>query len=279
MNILITGATGFIGTKVVDKLKDNHSLYITSRNIVKAQEEFPFAKVVSINEIDHLKLDGVVHLQGLPISSIWSKKNKEIIYSSRIDPLKKIAKLKLKFLVGASAQSIYENDKLKVRKEEEKVKLQDNFLSKVAFDWEKYTNKSKTRVVNLRISMVLGERGFLSKLIPQFKYGFGGYFGDKDSGISWIHVDDLVSIIEWAIKDTKVNGPINCAANYTSNYNFMKTLARVLNKPFWLHVPAFIIKLLGEQSQLLLASVKMKSKYQKFKYTNLEKALKSIVLK
>lgn len=276
MKILITGATGFIGRKLVKRLKSKHELYIVSRNLKKAEDEFPFAKVVSINEISHLKLDGIIHLQGMPILSTWTKKNKKIIYDSRIEPLKKFQKLKLKFLISASAQAIYENDKYKVRNENERIGKRNDFLSNLTYDWEKYANRAKCRVVNLRLSMVLGKIGFLSKLIPQFKLGLGGYLGDKDSGVSWIHIDDLISIIEWSIEN-EINGPINCAANYTTNYEFMHTIGKVLNKPVWLHIPGFLVKLIGEKSKLFLSSIKMKSRYKNYKYTNLKKALKSII--
>lgn len=276
MKILITGGTGFIGSKVVDKLKKKHQIIV----FLRTQKLIPGVQVIKWDYKDPLpdiKVDGIIHLMGKNILDSWTNKNKKEIYNSRIIPLKKFQKkYKLKFLISASAQAIYPNGD-KVYDETSPISKKNTFLTKLCKDWERYARKVNAhRVVNLRISMVLGKQGFLKKIIPVFKYYMGGYI-NPEQRISWIHVDDLVKIIIYCVENN-VNGPVNCAAGHTTYKKFTNSLAKALKRPNWVRIPKFLVMLLGERSELFLASIAMKSKLNiKWKYSKLDQALRNLI--
>ena len=138
----------------------------------------------------------------------------------------------------------------------------------------------------MRTGIVLGEKGgALSKMLPAFKLGLGGPMGNGRQWMSWIHIDDLVGIILHLINNKDIKGAVNATApNPVTNKRFSSTLARVLNRPAFLPMPAFVLKLmLGEMAEELLLSgqrvmpKKILGAGYHFQYADLEKALSEVV--
>ncbi len=191
---------------------------------------------------------------------------------------------KPKVFISCSAIGFYgdcKNDN--VTEENKKGK---GFLSDVTDEWEKATNiasKAGIRVVNIRLGMVLSkEGGALKKMLFPFKMGLGGTIGDAKQYISWISIKDLPSSINHIIDNKDIKGAVNVVSpNPVTNYEFTKTLGKVLNRPTVLPLPKFLTKLIfGEMGEeLLLSSIKVKPEKLlntefKFKYPKLEMALK-----
>jgi len=162
----------------------------------------------------------------------------------------------------------------------------DDFLARVVRDWEhaaRLATALGVRVVNVRIGIVLGNGGALKKMIPPFRFGLGGRIGSGKQWMSWIHVDDLVNLILFAIAKSSVSGPLNGTAPHpVTNAEFTKELASVLHRPAIFPVPVFGLKLLfGEMAQAILASQRVIPKaaleagYQ-FKHPNLNSSLADI---
>ncbi len=302
MKVLVTGATGFVGTKLVNELfRDGHEINILSRNATSAKNKFS----VPVNTFDwkteelpsseaFAGVEAIVNLAGEGIANKrWSETQKKKIYDSRIvgttNLLKGMQKsgVKPKVVVSASAIGFYGdrgNDVL-----QENAAKGTGFLSDVCADWEKVAieNTSGVRLVNLRIGVVLGSQGgMLQKLLPLFKLGLGGPVGNGNQWMSWVHVDDLISLIKFSLKTNEVAGPVNAVApNPATNKEFTKAMGTALSRPAVLPAPAFGIKLaMGELSALVLDSQKVSSEKAeklgfKFEYPTIDKALNEIVKK
>ena len=302
MKIFITGATGFIGTNLVKKLlQDNHEVVCSVRNTEKARKKLGEKVTLfpSHSFHNHLKktiatCDAVINLAGEPIIKKWTKENKKLIYDSRIKTTQKLMQAvdraypQPKVVISASAVGYYGNRGPTTLTE--KAFSSGGFLANLCDEWERairLTGPGKipnTRLVNLRIGVVLGNGGALKKMLLPFKLGLGGILGNGKQYMPWIHIDDMVSIIVESLQNTEIRGPINCVApNFTTNKKFTKTLGSVLRRPTIFPVPAFILKLIfGEAACVLLDSQKvypqkLKDKNFVWKFYNLRTALKDLV--
>lgn len=306
MKVLITGATGFVGQRLVQKLSKSHKLVIVSRNSQRAEQKFQtlcpendfsyvewndFESTPDLSE--HRNLDGVVNLMGESVAGKrWSDKQKKILEDSRIKTSQllfeslKENKIHLKFFINSSAIGFYGDQKDKVL--DENSSKGDGFLADLVSDWEKVSEEHKSlydRKTTIRIGIVLGKNGgAMSKMLPAFKLGLGGKIGSGEQYMSWIHLDDLVSILCCAIEDREYTGIINAVSEFpATNFDFTKTLATLLARPYLFSVPKLALSLgLGEMKQILLDSQRVKSLFLKekkfhFKYPTLEIALKDVV--
>jgi uncharacterized protein (TIGR01777 family) len=160
-------------------------------------------------------------------------------------------------------------------------------MADVCVAWEKEADLAESlgiRLVKLRTGIVLGANGgALAKMIPPFKAGMGGKLGHGDQWMSWIHLDDLVGIVQRAIENP-LRGPVNgTSPNPVTNADFTKALGHSLSRPAVVPMPAFSLKLLfGEMSDILLASQRVLPKAAEaagytFKYPGLEQALANIL--
>ena len=226
-------------------------------------------------------------MSGSSISKYWSKKNKKIIYNSRIYSTKVLSNsiLKLKnppkVFISASAVGIYGNRKSEKLTEESLINA-NCFLSNLCVDWEAEANKVEqtTRVVNLRLGIVLDvQNGMLKKMIPFFKLGLGSFISPTTQYISWIDLLDLYHLIKFIIS-SNISGPINATSpNPVTNKEFIKTLAKNLNRPCIITTPQFVLKLfLGEASLLMCEGQRVLPKKLvengfKFKFYNLKDSL------
>jgi uncharacterized protein (TIGR01777 family) len=296
-NILISGGSGFIGKHLTDLLiEKGFSVSILSRSDKKNTTNISYFKWdVSNQTIDEaavLNADYIIHLAGENIAEKrWTAKRKLAIIDSRekstqliYSVLKKNNK-KLDAFISASAVGIYGA----VNGEEictEETPLAHDFLGSTCQKWENvidFIENLHIRTVKIRTGLVLGKNdGFLKKLIPIFKYRLGSVLGSGKQYMPWIHVDDLCHVYLEAVVNEEMNGPYNAAVNdNTNNAIFSKTLARVLGYSIWLpNVPEFVLKFaMGEMSKIVLygrrvSSEKLEKLGFKFKYKNLEEALK-----
>ncbi|MBI9072877.1 MAG: TIGR01777 family oxidoreductase [Melioribacteraceae bacterium] len=303
MKITITGATGLIGKKLVQKLAaQNHEISVLTRNIEKAKSILP--QINSFTEWDYNKQDGgwidvisqsdvVIHLAGENImAKRWNKDHKYAIRNSRVEGTKNIVRAiensdkRPKVFISASAVGYYGN--VEFGKVDEEKTAGDDFLARVTDEWETSSKKIDElgiRRVCVRLGLVLDKNeGALAKMLPVFKLGMGGKISKGSQYWSWIHVDDVVSVFLEIINNENLKGAINCTApNPVTNKKFTKILGAVLGKPALFPVPKKIIKaVLGEGSEAVLSGVcavpkKLLDNGFKFKFENLEDALKDLL--
>jgi uncharacterized protein (TIGR01777 family) len=301
-NVLISGGSGFIGRNLTTLLlAKGYSVSILSRSEKQNKGDVFYYKwdvaKQTIDEEAILKADYIIHLAGENIAEKrWTAKRKAAIIDSRekstqllYSVLKKHYK-KLDAFVSASAVGIYGA----VNGEEictEDMKPANDFLGYTCQKWEDsidFIENLNIRTVKIRTGLVLGKNdGFLKKLIPLFKYRFGSALGSGKQYMPWIHVDDLCAIYLQAISDASMEGPYNAAiCDNTTNTLFSKTLARVFGYSIWLpNVPAFVLKLvMGEMAKIVLtgrrvSSDKIEQTGFKFKFNNLEEALRNCLTK
>lgn len=299
MKIAISGATGLIGKKIVNKLINrNDEVIVLTRSIQKAKNVFDN----KVNFVDWSKnfdewktqlenVDVVINLAGENVMARrWNKEHKRKIYSSRINGTKKLVDAilsltnKPKVFISASAIGYYGNINDEV---DENSKAGTDFLAKVVKDWEdasKSIEEKNIRRVIVRIGIVLDKNeGALPKLVLPFKFFVGGSIGSGKQWLSWIHVDDLIKIFLFAI-DNEINGVYNAVSpNPVKMKYFAKTIGKILHRPSFFNVPEFVLKLvLGEGAASILNGAKVKSeKIQmagfKFHYEKLEDSLISLL--
>lgn len=273
MNILITGATGFVGRALCLELcKRGHQLTAVTRDPRRLQEgdwQLPIETLkwnpsredcpISLDPFD-----AVIHLMGESLTAgRWTDERKQAIYDSRVGATKRLLAAldkrtrPLPLLISASAIGYYPTGSSEAF--DEAGPTGTGFLAKVCRDWEAAASGSErlSRTVLLRIGVVLGaEGGALEKMLPPFKLGVGGPLGNGRQMMSWIHRDDLVKIICQSLEDQRYEGPINCVAPHpVSNRDFTAKLGHVLHRPTALKVPSSALKLaLGEMAGVLLES-------------------------
>lgn len=301
MNILITGATGFVGRHLVQRLKqDQHTIKVLSRNGKSASQklgvpafDWDYAKEeVPSDALENIQI--IIHLMGENIGSgRWTKERKREIYDSRIISARKLvaaAPDSLECFVSASAIGIYPGEGDDVYDESYTVPAQVGFMQTICRDWEaeaaKIENKGVRRV-SVRTGIVLGDGGMLEKLLPVFKIGLGGPVGDGRQWLPWIHIDDLVSVYINAALDKRYHGPINAVVPNPVRYGeFAAAFGKALHRPAFFPTPAFILKLmLGEAAALALNSyhivpTRLRQEYDfKFKFTDIQAALDDLFRK
>jgi len=302
--ILITGATGSIGQRLISELiARGDEFKIFTRSPEKVKKELPSVKNIIKWDYntpeewkEHLNgIDVVIHLAGANLGAKrWNKEYKKLVYESRIISTRKLVQAiatvdkKPKAFICSSAVGYYGNRADDYLSEEED--RADNYLAKLCSDWEKEAAKVETlgvRRVSIRTGLVLSkDEGLLKQMIPSFKLFLGGYLGNGRQWFPWIHIDDIVEIYLHIIDNDKLNGAVNAASpGIVKMKVFAKTLGRVLHRPSFLPIPNFAIKILkGElgnyatDSQRVVVNKLQKGEY-KFKFENLKDALRDLLKK
>lgn len=193
----------------------------------------------------------------------WTSERKKILTESRILPTQLIVqaikqcKAPPKLLINASAIGFYEPTNHMPRKAlTESDPAGNGFLCQLFKTWEETALEAKnvTRVVVLRLGIVLGDGGFLKKVTPVFKLGLGVIFGNGQAPFCWIHSTDLCRIVSFVIHEPTLSGPINAVSPEASTSElFFTQLAKKLKRPLFLRLPEWLVKwMFGEMSELLL---------------------------
>ncbi len=281
MKILITGATGFVGTRLSEKLlNEGHELHILSRNTSHLPPVFnhPNVKAFSWQDsstpppIESISgINGVINLMGENIAAKrWSVEQKKKLHSSRVESTIQLTSVinqnrsaPLDFFISASAVGIYPVNTNETLTEDSKVA--NNFLATLCKDWEAaaHTLKNCKRTVIIRTAVILeAHGGALAKMLPPFKLGLGGPIGMGDHVMSWIHLDDLVDLYVKAAADDRYSGIYNGSTSHpVDNFHFTKALGDALHKPTLIPVPATALKIaFGEMSSVILDSQAVVSK-------------------
>lgn len=289
LKIAITGATGFIGKALSDFLqKSGHEVFAITRQRGKENSIFYDPENKNIEKEKLEGMDVVINLAGENIGSgKWTREKKEKIQTSRIqgtqflvETLNQLEK-KPELLISASGVGFYGMHAGKDTNETSPAG--QDFLAKTCVLWEQEAkNFQGERLIIARFGVVLSpDGGMLKQLIPIFSKGLGSIMGDGKQLLSWIALEDLVSVLYHCILHKSCKGIINVVAEKPiTNKEFSQTLARVLQKPLWLRIPKCFISLLGgEKAKTLVLgnncaqSENIKNWQIPLQFTSLEKAL------
>ncbi|MGG4392713.1 TIGR01777 family oxidoreductase [Paenibacillus thiaminolyticus] len=295
---MISGGTGLIGKALYKAwLDQGHEVIVLSRSRTKlrAKETHPHAHVVNWSELEThppscSDVDVVVNLAGETISQRWTVTAKNRIVASRIVPARRLAEWaeeqprKLPLLINASGSSGYGSSETAVFDERSPLAGQD-FLSDVIRQWEAAADTIPAeRRIKLRIAPVLSNDGGVYPLMRlPYRLGFGGKIGSGRQPFSWIHIDDIVRLIDYAVQDPSLSGPVNASAPDTvTNDEFGRKLGAVYRRPHWFPAPAWALKLaLGEMSMLILEGQRVYPAAAlnagfTFRYGELDEALRAL---
>jgi uncharacterized protein len=293
MKIAISGGSGFIGTHLINYLlSKQYEVLLISRSQKTTQQ-----KVVHVTwdqlDLDRRpleKLDAWINLAGESINQRWTAAAKARIMDSRKMIIQHMARLlgklqeKPKVIINSSAIGIYGTSDTETFTEDSKTHATD-FLSEVVEEWEKATEQIKDiRVVRIRTGLVLSlDGGALPSMITPYRFGVGGRVGKGTQWVSWIHIEDMVRLIDYCIVADKISGAVNATSPYpVTMEQFGRTIAKVWHRPHLFPVPSFVLKLMfGEMSvlvlegQRVLPQVLLKHGYI-YQYKELAAALKQL---
>ena len=302
MRILVTGATGAIGSAVCDALLARGDDVVgLSRNPDKARGTNPTVRWHAWDPANERPpaaafdgVDGVINLVGEEINQRWNEEVKQRIRESRIRATKNLVDGMLaadpspRVLISGAAVGIYGLERGDAILDEDKRPGAD-FLAQVVVDWEAaaaQATKGDIRVATVRTGLILDpDSGLLKQLLPIFKLGGGGPIAGGDQYMPWIHIDDEVGLILWALDTQSISGPVNLSApNPVTNKTFSKILGRVLKRPAIFPAPKLAVRALrgGEVADFVTASLRVVprralDKGYTFRFPELEPALRDLL--
>jgi uncharacterized protein len=302
MRIVISGGSGFIGKKLVERLANgNNDLTLLSRNPDNIAGSLPRIRIAywDAKRTDTLvefirDADAIINLAGEPVAGgRWTAGRKHAIRSSRLDSTKAIiagieaSGRKPLLLINASAVGFYGN--VPHGEVTESSPKGGGFLADLCSDWENEAlrgEKSGVRVVLLRTGIVLDKNGgALKKFLLPFHLFAGGIIGSGEQWMPWIHINDMISAVIYIIENSAVSGPVNLSApEPVQMKDFCRTLGEIMRRPSLMHIPAGILKMtLGEMAVPLILEgqkvvpEKLLSAGYKFRFPGLEGALRNIL--
>jgi len=293
--IVITGATGFIGSNIARRLiKEGNRVSIVSRSTERAKSVIPDAvEYIEWNyKTDPAGFvngrDVVIHLMGENIMARrWTAKHKKEVINSRIESTRALVKgienaeVKPELFVHSSAIGFYGNGFFEADENSKKGK---GFLADVVSEWENEAaevEKYGVRRVSVRLGIVLDKNeGALKKMILPFKFFIGGPLGSGKQWFPWVSIDDAAEIFRFVIEKEKIEGPVNAVApEFIDMKRFAATLGRIMKRPSLFRVPEFALKMiLGEAAEALVYGVKviparLVEHGYNFRYKNINEAL------
>lgn len=266
-NVLITGATGLVGRRLVnDFIQRGDNVFALTTNINSAQKLEGVKKIVPWNDYLSLadeEINIIIHLAGKNLGEKrWTEQFKKEAYDSRIITTRKIVeliekmKLKPEVLLSASGSDYYGNRGEEIITEDSAPA--DDYMAKTCIDWEREAMKAENsgvRTVVLRTGFVIAKNSpAVNKMVLPFRLFAGGTLGSGRQYMSWIHIDDIAGIYLYAAVNKNIRGAINATApNPETMKNFCKAIAKALHRPALFPVPSFVIKIaVGEMSQVIL---------------------------
>ncbi|MBA3766963.1 MAG: TIGR01777 family protein [Acidobacteria bacterium] len=299
MKILVTGASGLVGSALVPFLesKGHEVLRLVRSEPKTGSVEIRWEPEKGIEKLEQLEgLAAVVHLAGENISEgRWTNEKKARIRDSRVKGTRTLSEALAQLsappqtLISASAIGFYGDRGDEVLNEQSA--SGDNFLAEVCREWElaaRSAAEKGIRLVALRFGVILSpEGGALQKMLTPFKLGVGGRVGDGSQYMSWITLEDVIGVIYYALTNETLHGPVNVVApRAVTNLEFTKALGHVLSRPTLFPAPAFALRLaFGEMADaLLLSSARVEPQRLKesgyiFQYPELEGALRHMLKK
>jgi uncharacterized protein (TIGR01777 family) len=268
MKITLTGASGFLGRRLIERLQqDGHTLHVLGRSRPKAAGVSFTAwdavrDAVPVEAVEGA--DAVIHLAGEPVAQRWTSEVKDRIRTSRVNGSEALVRAigaagqRPRVMVAASAIGYYgERGDAVVT---EATPAGQGFLPDISVAWERAADGALAhgvRVVKLRLGIVLGpDGGALDKMLPPFRMGVGGVIGNGAQWMSWIHVDDVIGLLVYCLAHAEVQGAVNATApRPVQNKEFTHALGVALHRPTIFPVPPLALKLLyGEMASMVLAS-------------------------
>jgi uncharacterized protein (TIGR01777 family) len=296
MKVVVTGASGLVGSALVSSLQGAGIEVIRLvRRAPGNEHERHWDPSGEPNPALVDGVDAVVHLAAETISGWWTERKKKRILESRVTGTEMIARSiaqaqkKPAVFISASGAGYYGHRKDEVLTEESSTGT--TFLADLARQWEAATKPASAagvRVVLLRIGVVLSmDGGALPQMLPPFRIGLGGKVGSGKQYWPWITLEDIVRVIRFAIANDALSGPVNVVApQQTTNKEFTKALGRVLRKPTIFPLPSVAVTLmLGEMGQeALLVServepTKLKNLGFVYRHPEIEEALRDVMAK
>ena len=268
MKYVICGGTGFIG-KALNKywLQAGHEVIVVGRKIPDAPSNHPQLHHATWDQLksDPSLVEGcaaLVNLAGASLSQLWTTKGKLAIRQSRLTTVAAAANLidsmehKPTVVIQSSAVAIYGTSQKDTFDESAPSRVMD-FPSDVVRDWEAAADSSYTgiRLVKLRTGVVLGNQsGAFPKMKLPYLLGFGGKIGSGRQWVPWIHLADIVALIDFCVTTPDISGPVNATApEPVTNEEFGKAIGKVYHRPHWFPLPSFVLKTaVGELSEILL---------------------------
>ncbi|HSP58465.1 MAG TPA: TIGR01777 family oxidoreductase [Halomonas sp.] len=300
MRVLVTGGSGFVGQRLCRRLKEaGHRLLVVSREPEQVRDRLPDGTDIRRSVLDFVDTppQAVVNLAGESIAAHrWSDDQKERLIESRVNITRDLVMLceqlgssgshAPRVMVSASAMGYYGDQGDRMVTEE--TVPHDEFAHRLCKRWEDAASEAAdfgTRVAILRLGLVLDAGGgSLQKMLPPFKLGLGGRFGDGKQFMPWVHREDLVRAIIFLIDNEPLSGAFNGSAPHpVTNAEFTRTLAKQLGRPARIPVPAIVLETaFGEMSRLLLTGADMRPKRLldagfEFRFPTLDKALADIL--
>jgi uncharacterized protein (TIGR01777 family) len=299
MLIAITGGSGFVGKALTEHLlSEHHEVVVLTRDAKKTVLK-QNVKVIewltegSCPEKELEGIDAIINLAGQSINARWTNTQKKAIFESRIKATAAIQTIitklsnKPKVIINASAVGIYGTSLSEEFSDISNLKQGNDFLANTVIAWEEAASKIEQlgiRTVTTRFGVVLGNAGALQKMVFPYKIFAGGTIGSGKQWVSWIHIKDVVRIIEFAITHAEISGPLNVTSPFPETMKqFGITIGKTLGRPHWLPVPSIALKILfGEMSTLVLKGQKVspekliKNGYE-FSFSHLEDALSDIL--
>jgi len=242
MNILICGSEGFLGKAVSKYLREKGYVVNAMHTKDFESEDSDFTKRIEGKDV-------VINLCGAPMMKPYSLEHKNFVYSSRIDSTQEIAnaifdaEVRPKLFISISSTDIYRPGRVNI---EDNPSFNDGYLGRLCVDWERIVTDvpDSVRTVILRMGTVLSRNGgLLKRILPSFRAGFGSYYRPGNQWLTWIHIEDVLRIVEFAIENEKLEGPINVVAPKHITYKqFARTLASVLKRPLWFRTPEWMMR-------------------------------------
>ena len=271
MKVAFTGASGFVGTHLRKEFKNYIEIH-RNDNVEQIIEKLQ-------------GVDIVINLAGAPIIKRWSENYKKILIQSRVKTTKTLVEAinqsNVNYFISTSAIGAYPDDG---SYDESYTSYNDDFLGTLTKEWETAAKMCAKPTAIVRFGIVLGtDGGALTQMLPPFKFGVGGTIGDGSMIMSWVDIDDLVGVYVY-LAQKRLEGVFNISApNPVTNYEFTKTLGKVLHRPTLFPLPEFILKLIyGEAASVLTGSKEIYPRALlqngfSFKYSTIEESLKHLL--